>query len=282
MKLSSSILGWPLLYSYFTFAHTTPNKRDASVVTVYIPAPTSPPSASFTVPSALIGSTLNSTNHFRDQHNARPLTWNTSLAEAASSWGSQCQWQHSGGPTGENLALGYLDMTTAIDAWGKERARYDFKAPTGFSEETGHFTQLVWKETTSVGCAAVDCSGKNGLKGYVTVCEYWPAGNVVGQQNAYFRANVQAQIHEEPPVPRSSILPSQVSLSPTTRSTHTTTATLIEATTNINYMATKTNAKTTAWALGNEAAADQLKAGSRGRWAIGVTVAALVIAGAIG
>lgn len=34
---------------------------------------------------------------------------------------------------------------------------YNFGKPTGFTEETGHFTQLVWKSTTQVGCAAVNC-----------------------------------------------------------------------------------------------------------------------------
>lgn len=34
---------------------------------------------------------------------------------------------------------------------------YNFTLPTGFTEETGHFTQLVWKSTKQVGCAAVNC-----------------------------------------------------------------------------------------------------------------------------
>lgn len=278
MRLSPSTLGWTFLYSPLVSAQSPGLKRDAKVVTVTVSAPTSAPSVSYTTQPALIDSALNSTNQFRNQHNAAALTWNTSLANAASSWASNCQWKHSGGPTGENLAIGYPDMTAAIDAWGNERAHYDFGAPTGFGEKTGHFTQLVWKDTTSLGCAAVDCSGKNSLKGYMVVCEYWPPGNVVGQNNAYFRTNVQAQVHGEARRSSESIKQEVTSLS----STQMTAATLVRVATSAEFMATSTRARSTAWALGEEAAADQLEAKSMGRWAFGVAVAAMAVAGAIG
>lgn len=107
---------------------------------------------------------------------------------------------------------------------------YNFNTPTGFTEKTGHFTQLVWKSTTEVGCAAINCGysknknkvkrdadedadedesedddsddnqshlvarGPDGSKraqGWYVVCEYTPAGNVVGMDNKYFRLNVK-------------------------------------------------------------------------------------------
>lgn len=85
-----------------------------------------------------------------------------------------------GGPNGENLAEGFTNISSAVDAWGNERARYSFHKP-GFSEVTGHFTQLVWKHTTSVGCGRVNCNGKNDVEGWFLVCEYWPPGNVGGE-----------------------------------------------------------------------------------------------------
>lgn len=68
-----------------------------------------------------------------------------------------------------------------MDAWANEEEKYDYEKPT-FSEATGHYTQLVWKNTTSVGCGATQCSndGPNGVKGWFLVCEYSPRGNVVG------------------------------------------------------------------------------------------------------
>lgn len=99
---------------------------------------------------------------------------------------------------------------------------YDFDKPTGFTEATGHFTQLVWKTTTEMGCAAINCGfshKKNGKRdgfedddqierseshlvarepdgstraqGWYVVCEYTPAGNVVGKHDKYFRLNVK-------------------------------------------------------------------------------------------
>ena len=163
------------------------------------PSATASASSSFTNANDLQASILNSTNVYRYEHNATALTWNASLATTAKNWASNCVWKHSGGPDGENLAEGFGNATAAVDAWGDERAQYNFKKPTGFSEATGHFTQLVWKSTTSVGCAAVDCTGKNDMDGWFLVCEYWPPGNVVGENNAFFEQNVQSQIHNSGP-----------------------------------------------------------------------------------
>jgi len=158
-----------------------------------------PDTTSYTNANNLQTDILNSTNFYRYEHNATGLTWNTSLASYAQAWASRCQWQHSGGPYGENLASGYPDVTEAVDGWGNERAKYNFQKPTGFSEATGHFTQLVWKSTTSTGCAAVNCTGKGGMDGFFLVCEYYPSGNVVGENNAFFIQNVQSQIHTSGP-----------------------------------------------------------------------------------
>ena len=59
---------------------------------------------------------------------------------------------------------------------------YDFNRP-GFSAATGHVTQMLWKGTSQLGCAAV--SGCN--RDYY-VCQYYPPGNVNSADS--FRANV--------------------------------------------------------------------------------------------
>ncbi|KAI9369315.1 CAP domain-containing protein [Aspergillus egyptiacus] len=165
--------------------------------------------SSYLTPSIFKHSILETTNAYRAAHNASRLTWNTTLVAYAKNWASTCLWEHSRGPYGENLAYGYPNATAAVQAWGDEAEKYDFDKPTGFSKETGHFTQLAWKGTREVGCVAVDCGvtdwdpdqgvggdGEKRAQGWYVVCEYAPRGNVVGSGSGaekwvYFRMNVQ-------------------------------------------------------------------------------------------
>ncbi|KAK0707389.1 CAP domain-containing protein [Lasiosphaeris hirsuta] len=154
--------------------------------------PTPDPSASpeFTSDTTFTSAILTSTNAIRSGHNAPPLAYNTSLAGFASAFltltNPSCAFRHSGGPYGENIALGCADARGCVELWGAERAAYDFAAP-GFAQATGHFTQLVWRATTDVGCARRWCGGG---KGWFLVCEYWPRGNVAG----LFGEQVQAAV----------------------------------------------------------------------------------------
>lgn len=154
---------------------------------------------------------MNATNFYREQHNASVLVWNDTSARFAANWSEACVFKHSvsysvpffsthlradmrtqGGPTGENLVAGFPNVSASVDTWGLERESYDWKKP-GFSEATGHFTQLVWRNTTSVGCGRMNCTGENGTPGWYVVCEYYPQGNIVGDDNQYFKDNVLAQ-----------------------------------------------------------------------------------------
>ncbi|KAG7451816.1 PR-1-like protein [Guyanagaster necrorhizus] len=133
---------------------------------------------------------LDTTNSYRSAHGASALTWDDTLASYALQHTQSCVFEHSGGLYGENLAAGYASASASVAAWGDEGAEYSCSNP-GFSSATGHFTQLVWKSTTKVGCGRVDCNGSNGTPGWYLTCEYSPAGNIIGDNNQYFIDNVQ-------------------------------------------------------------------------------------------
>lgn len=156
----------------------------AAATTITVTAAPSIPSdePSYSKRYVFTSAVLNSTNTYRAQHNASSLTWNATLASFAASYleaaqKDDCKFEHSGGPYGENIAIGYANATAAMEAWGDERKEYSFGKP-GFDHGTGHFTQLVWKDTTTVGCERVLCDG---VKGWFVACEYWPRGNVQGK-----------------------------------------------------------------------------------------------------
>ncbi|KAI9854221.1 MAG: hypothetical protein M1824_000547 [Vezdaea acicularis] len=158
----------------------------AQAATITVTASASIPTPSdYTSDSDFKADALASHNFYRAQHNASALTYNDTLAGTGSDWTKGCKWAHSGGPDGENLAAGYNSTNASITAWVMEREQYNF-AKQGFSEQTGHFTQVVWKSTTSVGCGRKLCNTKT-VPGWYVVCEYWPPGNVGGQ----YDSNVQ-------------------------------------------------------------------------------------------
>ncbi len=133
---------------------------------------------------------LEAHNRDRAKHCAKPLTWSKELATEAEHWAAHLRklgcktLQHSDTKHGENLAagtLGYLHPQKVVDGWYAEISQYDYKKHT-FSEEAGHFTQLVWADTQRLGCATARCSDFE-----VWVCEYDPPGNVYGK----FEKNVR-------------------------------------------------------------------------------------------
>jgi len=137
-------------------------------------------------------SMLSAHNSFRASHGAPAMTWSNNLAAAAQSWANGCKFKHSGGtlgPFGENLAAGTGSSYTAntgFDDWIAEEPQYNPNNP-----QPSHFTQVVWKGSTQLGCAVSTCEDLLGAGTGSTkylVCEYFPQGNVIGN----FPENVQA------------------------------------------------------------------------------------------
>ncbi|EKM81188.1 hypothetical protein AGABI1DRAFT_127209 [Agaricus bisporus var. burnettii JB137-S8] len=130
-------------------------------------------------------------NSYRAKYGAPALRYDNNLAAGAASYAARCHFAHSGGNYGENLYAtngSGATIKNAVDSWMSEVAEYDYSNPR-FSEATGHFTQVVWKASTNLGCDSHHCTTGSpfgsGDWTYI-ICRYTPPGNVQGQ----FAANV--------------------------------------------------------------------------------------------
>ena len=134
------------------------------------------------------GAFVDAHNRMRAKHCAQAVSWSPKLAEAAQRWANSlrdqgCKFGHSGGRYGENLAAGTagtLDGSSVTAMWYDEIKDYSF-GNGGFSMNTGHFTQVVWRDSRSIGCGKATCRGMD-----IYVCNYDPPGNVEGE----YRSNV--------------------------------------------------------------------------------------------
>jgi hypothetical protein len=143
---------------------------------------------------------LNSGGYYLGQPVPNPplpnLFWDADLAASAREYAGECVFQHSSNRinTGENLYASTApdaDIDDAVEAWAGEESFYTFDTNECLpGEQCGHYTQVVWHSTLTVGCAAAGCSpllnrpdGTSLLPSAVfIVCQYGPAGNLLGAQ----------------------------------------------------------------------------------------------------
>ncbi|HEY9729197.1 MAG TPA: CAP family protein [Chroococcales cyanobacterium] len=146
--------------------------------------------------ATLRSSALSKHNSYRTTHHSPALTLSDSLNNTAQTWADRIaasgNLAHSSTSNGENLYASYTTATSisadtlannTVQSWYNEASKYDYAKP-GFSSSTGHFTQVVWKSGTQVGCGAA--KGTKTINGtlynaFYVVCQYAPAGNVQGQ-----------------------------------------------------------------------------------------------------
>ncbi|MEO1590184.1 MAG: CAP domain-containing protein [Cyanobacteria bacterium J06632_22] len=137
-------------------------------------------------------------NDARRQVGVPDLAWSNDLAASAQSWAetliAQGRSEHSplelldGGNIGENLAAyrttgrspSYTAAARAAQGWVDERLYYDYDANRcAPGQICGHYTQIVWADTTEVGCGMARSANE---QQEVWVCHYNPGGNFVGQR----------------------------------------------------------------------------------------------------
>jgi len=143
--------------------------------------------------AAFAAEVLDAHNVLRDRHGSPHLADDAdlvakaedvaaSLAESGDFSGAAAA--QLAGDLGVNLAWtngGDLDGRAIVETWYDQISDYDFDEP-GYSQQTGSFTQVVWRGSTELGAGYAELDGG----GWLVVALYSPAGNVDGE----FEGNV--------------------------------------------------------------------------------------------
>ncbi len=129
-------------------------------------------------------------NRYRNEVNVPDLTWSDEVAKSAQEWAdhlaSTNSFEHSqNSHYGENLWQGTANsysQTQMVNSWGDEKKDFVFGtfpdvSKTGKWSDVGHYTQVVWRNTTQVGCGLATGGGND-----VLVCQYNPPGNYEGEK----------------------------------------------------------------------------------------------------
>jgi hypothetical protein len=126
----------------------------------------------------------------RDRVGTPPLRWDHDLAAAAAIWARELvdsgRWEHDPARHGhgENLWTGWgrrlWTPEEMVGEWTVEKRLYvrgvfPNVSRTGDWTAVGHYTQMVWRETTHVGCAIAARDNRT-----VLACRYSPPGNIRG------------------------------------------------------------------------------------------------------
>jgi pathogenesis-related protein 1 len=126
-------------------------------------------------------------NKVRADVGVGPLQWSEELARYAQQWAdhlaaANCSMAHrTQHRYGENLFQGTAGPYTAVDAataWETEKKDYAGGVLTEANwQRAGHYTQMVWRDTTSLGCGQSTCN-----QTLIVVCNYAPPGNYIGRR----------------------------------------------------------------------------------------------------
>ncbi len=128
-------------------------------------------------------------NQVRASVKVPPLHWSKQLSEHAANSIARlaskgCELSHGKDSNyGENLFMSTSDQNhetviTAAKEWESEKINYAGEPLNKANwSQSGHYTQMVWRSTTELGCAKAVCGGK-----LIVACNYSPAGNILGEE----------------------------------------------------------------------------------------------------
>nr|CAH8865996.1 unnamed protein product [Trichobilharzia regenti] len=113
------------------------------------------------------------------------LQWDNDLAYHAQLLADECVFRHNDVElpqykyVGQNIAI-YPTVEKAVAAWFDEYKEYDYNTQYCYGV-CGHYTQMVWQNTTHVGCGLRNCTQRLGYQGISVICNYGEGGNWGGQ-----------------------------------------------------------------------------------------------------
>lgn len=144
---------------------------------------------------------LRAHNTVREEHNLNPLTWSNALAKSSREWGETlvrrgCDFYHDPDTEyGENLYWQWISDSDneelisspegAVTWWADEIRYYNYAKNTcRKGKDCGHYTQIVWADTTEVGCSVHTCFDPkdDNTQTDLWVCRYDPPGNIEGEK----------------------------------------------------------------------------------------------------
>lgn len=123
------------------------------------------------------------------------LRYNPKLAHLAQQWAQRCRAEHGQPPFSAN-DVGWKDLgqsyalhsakdwkpNDGVKAWFDEKKDFDYNS-LGCRGVCGHYTALVWGDTTDIGCGIAFCPSISGFSNaHFLVCNYGPAGNWQGKK----------------------------------------------------------------------------------------------------
>jgi pathogenesis-related protein 1 len=133
-------------------------------------------------------------NKVRKDVGSAPLEWSAELAKYAQAWAdhlakdNDCKMQHRPNDGkwkqihGENIYWSGGTDSNATDAsemWYSEIKDYKLTTVSSANfSKTGHYTQMVWKNTTKVGIGQAVCP----TGAMIIVGNYSPPGNYIGEK----------------------------------------------------------------------------------------------------
>merc|ERR1719277_1400940 len=94
------------------------------------------------------------------------------------------------GPAGENLAMGQANLVEAVNGWYDEVSRCNWPGCETGSGPVGHFTAMVWRGVTEIGCATKTSNR-------IYICRYRSGDSLsldTANMQGGFEANVPAAI----------------------------------------------------------------------------------------